>query len=181
MESLSVELTYGKALFEAAEDLKVTDSICKDIEELVSVLKSNPEFFEMLRSPAIDKADKKDSFTKVFSGKLNETLINFVCVLIDKTRIGQFFGIAKEFNKCVNENKGVITGVIYSAIKLPKEKLNKFEKETGTLLRKNVELNNEVDESLIGGVKIYIDGKLIDASLRRGLDDLKEQLIAFGG
>lgn len=177
MESLSVEITYGKALFEASEDLKVTEKVLKDIEELVAVLKENPQFFEMLRSPAIDKADKKESFEKVFSGKLDETLMNFVYVLIDKTRIGQFFGIAKAFDKCVNEEKGIKTGTVYSAVEISDAKLKKLEKETGKLLRKNVELKNEIDESLIGGVKIYIDGKLIDASYRRRLDDLKDQLI----
>jgi F0F1-type ATP synthase delta subunit len=52
----------------------------------------------------------------------------------------------------------------------------KFEEETGKLLSKNVELVNETDHALIGGVSIFIDGKHIDASIRRRLDDLREQI-----
>lgn len=177
MDSVSVDITYGKALYDAAEDLNKTDSLSGDLNELIEIIKENPAFSDLLKSPAISNDEKKDIVDKVFKGKTDETLLNFIYVLIDKRRIGQLFGIARAFEKCVDEKNGVTAGTIYSAVEIPIEKLNKFEKETGALLKKNVELKNEIDPSLIGGVKIYVDGKLIDASIRRRLDDLKEHLL----
>ncbi len=177
MDSVSVDLTYGKALFEAAEDLKKTGDISVDARDLTQIIKDNPVFFDMLKSPAISNDEKKDVVDKVFKGKMDETLLNFIYVLIDKRRIGQLLSIARAYEKCVDEKKGITTGTLFSAVEVPEAKLKKFEKETGALLKKNVELKNEVDPSLIGGVKIYVDGKLIDASLRRRLDDLKEHLL----
>ncbi len=177
MDSVRVDITYGKALFDASEDLNKTDIIQNDLNELVEAIKANPDFFSVLKSPAISNDEKKDVILKIFKGQLDETLIDFVCLLIDKSRVGSFLGIAKEFGKCVEEEKGIIGGVIYSPVAIPEAKLKKFEQQTGTLLKKNVGLKNEIDPSLIGGVKIYVDGKLIDASIRRKLDDLKEQLL----
>lgn len=177
MESLSADITYGKALFEATQDLNNMDVVEKELKELIQIFKDNPDFYEMLKSPVFPNEEKKSVLNKVFEGKLSETILNFICVLIDKRRIGQFFGIIKAFEKCVDDENGVTSGTVLSAVEIPKTKITKLEKETGTLLKKKVELKNEIDPSLIGGVKIYIDGKLIDASIRRRLDDLKEYLL----
>lgn len=176
MESLSADLTYGKALFEATIDLNNTDSVGKELKELVGIFKSNPDFYEMLKSPAFPNEEKKKVMSNVFEGKISETVLNFISILVDKRRIGQLLGIIKAFEKCVDEKNGLTAGTVFSAVEIPKSKITKLEKETGALLKKNVELKNEIDPSLIGGLKIYIDGKLIDASIRRRLDDLKEQL-----
>ena len=176
MESLNVDITYGTALFQAAEDLNNTEQIAVEANEIAGIFKENPQFFQLLKSPTFPGGEVKEIVRRVFEGKLAESLLNFLYVLIDKRRIGHFYGIVKAFEKCVDEKKGVTTGTIYSAVEIPEEKLKKFEKETGQLLQKNVELKNEIDKALIGGVKIYIDGKLIDASIRRRLDDLKEYL-----
>ena len=177
MDSISVDITYGKALFEAAEDLQKTEGVGSDLKDLVKIIKENKDFFDMLKSPAIPNDEKKETVEKIFQGKMDETLLNFIYVLIDKRRINQFFGIAKAFEKCVDDKKGITVGTIYSAVEIPEDKLKKFEQETGALLKKNVELKNEIDSALIGGIKIYVDGKLIDASIRRKLDELKEQLL----
>ena len=177
MDSVSVDITYGKALFDAAEDLKKTETLNVDLKDLVEIIRKNPVFFDMLKSPAISNDEKKTVVDNVFKGKMDETLLNFLYVLIDKRRINQFLSIARAFEKCVDEKKGVTAGTIFSAVDIPKDKLEKFEKETGALLKKNVALKNEIDPGLIGGIKIYVDGKLIDASIRRRLDDLKEHLL----
>lgn len=177
MESLGVEITYGTALFSATEDLGNTEEVNEELNEIAEIFKENPEFFELLKSPAVPNDEKKNVLAEIFSKQISETSLNFLYVLLDKRRAGGFFGMLKAFEKCKDEKKGVTSGIIYSAVEIPDAKIKKFEKETGALLQKNVELVNEIDTSLIGGIKVYIDGKLIDASIRRRLDDLKDQLI----
>lgn len=177
MDSVSVDNTYGLALYGATEDLNKTDEVSSDFDELAGIIKENPAFYDLLKSPAISNDDKKNVVSEVFQGKIDETLVNFIYVLIDKRRIHQLLGIAGAFKKCIDEKKGICSGTIYSAVDIPMDKLERFEEETGKLLQKNVKLKNEIDPTLIGGVKIYINGKLIDASIRRGLEDLKEQLL----
>jgi ATP synthase F1 delta subunit len=104
-------------------------------------------------------------------------LLNFIYILIDKHRIGQIRSIAKAFNRLADEREGVVKGDIYSVVELSEEQLARFEEETGKLLNKRVKLRNERDTSLIGGVRLYIDGKLIDASVRGRLNNLKERMV----
>lgn len=64
---------------------------------------------------------------------------------------------------------------------LSEERIVKFEEETTRLISEKVKLENEVDPYLIGGVKIMVNGKLIDASLRSRLKDLGSNLIMKKG
>ena len=76
----------------------------------------------------------------------------------------------------IDENKGFSLGTIFSIKPLSDGQLESFEKETGKLLRKQVRLENKVDKNLIGGVRIFIEGKVIDASIQRKLMNLRENL-----
>ena len=177
MEALSIGRTYGTALFEAALDRDKTDLINGELSALEDVFETEPQFYALLCSPGISVGSKKDIISKVFKGKLSEELMNFLYILTDKRRIGQFRTIAKVYRKLIDEKLGVSKGTIYSATPLSSDRLDRFEKETGRLLRKRIKLENHIDSQLIGGVRIYIEGKLIDASVRKRLDSIREQII----
>jgi F-type H+-transporting ATPase subunit delta len=83
-----------------------------------------------------------------------------------------FQRIVRAFKSLVDQEKGVSFGKILSVQPLRPEQLKEFEEETGKLLKTRVSLENETDLSLIGGVKIFVAGKVFDASLRTRLENL---------
>jgi ATP synthase F1 delta subunit len=178
VENLTVDDVYGTALYGAAADLEKTGEFLDAIKMMADLFKSHQAFFLLLRTPSLSPSERKDLVRTVFDGRIPGELMNFLYVLLDKRRIGQFAGIAKAFEKAVNTHEGVSKGTIESAMALTEEQLTKFESETGKLLSRNVKLEPEINPALIGGVRIYIDGKLIDASIRRKLDELKAKIIS---
>jgi ATP synthase F1 delta subunit len=114
----------------------------------------------------------------VLDGKVAPELINFLYVLIDKRRIGSYDGVVRTFNILVDKKDGLTKGRVVSAVPITDEQLAKLEQQTADLLKINVSLAPEVDPSLIGGVRIYVSGKLIDASIRKKLDEMKELLLS---
>jgi len=66
--------------------------------------------------------------------------------------------------------------VVRSARDLPKALLERIKKDVERRERKTVELATEVDPSLIGGMQVRLDHRVIDGSVRRHLDDLRQQL-----
>ena len=77
----------------------------------------------------------------------------------------------------MDEKDGVSRGVVYSVIPLTEENITSLESETGKTLSKNVKLENRIDASLIGGVVVYVDGKLIDLSIKKRLSNLKQTIL----
>ena len=61
-------------------------------------------------------------------------------------------------------------------IKLDEERLSKLEEQTSRLLQTKVRLENEIDPKLIAGVRILVDGKIIDASYRKKFEEMASQM-----
>jgi ATP synthase F1 delta subunit len=177
MENLTVSAVYGEGLFEAASDVGNIDGIGRELENIERIFRENPLFFELLKTPTLPVAERKSVARTVFEGRIAPELLNFIFILIDRRRIGQLRDIAQTYGRLSDAREGFVKGKIYSAVELSKEQLGRFEEETGKLLKKRVKLQNESDASLLGGVCIYIDGKLIDASVRGRLNNLRERVL----
>ncbi|MDY6038865.1 MAG: F0F1 ATP synthase subunit delta [Eubacterium sp.] len=69
-----------------------------------------------------------------------------------------------------------LSGIVYSVVPLESDVIHRMEEQTSHLLKKNCELINQVDEKILGGFIISIDGKLIDASIRKRMEDMRLHL-----
>ncbi|MDR2089448.1 MAG: ATP synthase F1 subunit delta [Clostridiales Family XIII bacterium] len=176
MDALTVSATYGSAMFEVARDLGKIETMGEDLAAIDRIFQDEPDFFNLVCSPSIDAQGKKDAIRAVLEGQVDKELLHFLFILIDKRRIGGFHAIVKAYRAQVNANLGVSIGTAYSAVPLSEDRRIRLEAETGKLLQKKVRLENLIDGEIIGGVRIFVDGKLIDASIRKRLDTLKEQL-----
>jgi ATP synthase F1 delta subunit len=169
-----VDEVYGSALYEAALSLGKTGELMDAVKTVRDVFREYPDFFMLLRTPSIARDERKAIVEEALGGRVPTELLNFIYVLMDKRRIGQFEGITKAFEKRADAEEGVTKGRLESATELSEDQIARFEEKTGKLLRKRVKLVSEVNARLIGGVRIYIDGKLIDASVRSKLDEMKD-------
>ena len=102
--------------------------------------------------------------------------MNFLCILVDKRRAASFGRIMKVYKNLIEKEEGVSYGTVYSVVKLSEDRLAQLEEQTSKLLRENVKLENEIDPTLIAGVKILIEGKIIDASFKKRFEEMASQL-----
>lgn len=178
MAELTVDKTYAKGLFLAASEVSKTDEIMEEAKALSELLIKEEAFFEIISSPTVSGNEKKELVRKVFEGNISQEMLNFLQVLIDKGRARHFHAIVGQYEKLIHESRGFSRGVIYSAVALSAEQIKAFEEKAGNLISKKVSLDNRIDNSLIGGVRIFVEGRLIDASVKKRLSDLKDTLIA---
>lgn len=176
MAELTVDLTYGKALYDASVDVGKTEEMYEEGKAILEIFKDNPEFYEFVNSPVISAFKKNDAVRKIFDGKISHEMLNFLCVLMNKGRMRHFEKILNKFGALINTNNGFTMGTLFSVNPPEKEQLEKLEEQTGKLLNKKVKLECKTDKNIIGGVRIYIDGKVIDATIKKRLMDLKETL-----
>lgn len=176
MAELTVDLTYGTALYQAAAETGRQREILEEGCFLADLLKSEPELDMLLKSPAIAAEQKKTMLCDIFEGKLVQELVNFLCILIDKGRFTRFARIMRVYGRLYDNREGIIKGTIYSVEPLDSRRLEEFEKQTAKLMGGRVFLENRTDKSLIGGVKVLVNGKIIDASIRSRLDRIASEI-----
>lgn len=173
---LAVVKVYGRALYEAAGELDMIDDIKSETEQINSIFREEEEFYQLLINPSVSCANKKQMLENVFEGRISEPSLSFLYILADKGRLHYYEEIYREFDRLVRDGEGIDEGTVYSAQPLTTEQISKLEVETGKLLAKRIKLKNEIDSEIIGGVKIMASDKMIDASIRSGLNRLLSQL-----
>lgn len=173
---LIVAMVYGRALFDAAVELDKIEEIRDEITALDEIFKSQPHYTEIMENPALPVGVKKGLIRDAFEGKVMEQVLSFLFILVDKRRFAHFHGIVKQYLKLLDKRNHMGYGKILSAVPLTDEQIARFEEETGKLMGEKIMLKNRIDPSLIGGVKIKVDGKLIDASVSGRLKHMKEKL-----
>ena len=122
------------------------------------------------------KEEKEEIIDKVFSLYGLTHLAPFIKVLSSHHRLSLLNDIVREFATLSNEENGVAEGRIYSASKLSENDRKAVERAFKKKLGKEVSLINIVQPSLLGGIKVALEGKVYDGTLRNKLMTLEKEL-----
>ena len=170
---------YANGLFSIALEENKVDLYRKRIKMIKNVIEENDDFLHLLSSCFISNEEKDEIIDKVFKSE-EEYIRNFIKIIFINKRGNCLIKILNEFIKTCNENLNIKDGVIYSVNKLSNEQIEKIQESLSTRLNCKVELTNSLDEKLLGGVKVSIEDKIFDGSIKNKLEKLKESLISGG-
>ena len=170
---------YANGLFSIALEENKVDLYRKRIKMIKNVFEENDDFLHLLSSCFISNEEKDEIIDKVFKSE-EEYIKNFIKIIFINKRGNCLIKILNEFIKTCNENLNIKDGVIYSVNKLSNEQIEKIQESLSTRLNCKVELTNSLDEKLLGGVKVSIEDKIFDGSIKNKLEKLKESLISGG-
>ncbi len=166
---------YGRALFLITEEDGLSDKIISDVKAAESVLKSNPDYVKLLDSPALSKSERVELADQAFKG-LDERLLNLIKILTEKRAMFLFCGAAKAYQALYDESRGILRVEAVTAIPLSEKQARAIKDKLAVGLGKTIILNNTVDPSILGGVKLrYMDVQL-DGSVKTRLDKFEDAL-----
>lgn len=172
-----VSKVYGDALFETAMEKDRIDVLYEEIVALVPVLEGNPELMALLNNPRIVKEEKVAIIHQVFEGRVEEELMGFLSVVVEKDRQNDLIPIFSYFIQRVKEYKRIGTVSVTSAVELSEEQKSRLkEKLLGTTDYVMFEMNYQIDPALIGGMVIRIGDRVVDSSIRTRLYEMKKKL-----
>ncbi|SHJ65677.1 F0F1 ATP synthase subunit delta [Paramaledivibacter caminithermalis] len=171
-----VSKTYSEALFEVALEENKVDLFLDEINFVNKTFKIHPELFEFFKTPLVKANEKKDVIKEIFGDKLSKEMNNFLKIIIDKRRGYAIKQIELEYEKLVNEHKGIVNAVAITAIPLKDKDKLILQNKLSTLTGKTVKLSNEIDNDVIGGILVKIGDKVIDGTIKSRLEKMTESL-----
>ena len=95
MAELTVDLTYGTALMEAARELGKEDQILDEAQAVAQLIEEEPDLHKFINYPGVSADEKKEVLKNIFEGRICEELLNFLYILVDKRRSMNFGRIVK--------------------------------------------------------------------------------------
>ena len=174
MADLRVASRYVKSLLGLAVERGELEAVHQDMLLLSKVCRESRDFSMMLKSPVIRHEKKRDILEKIFSGKMNSLTLAIIDIVTRKNREPLLAAIANEFHNAYNEQKGIGKASITTTIPMDKELRAEIETIVKKLSdRKSVEIDEKVDQELIGGFILNVGDRQIDASIRSKLKSLK--------
>ncbi|EAG8162927.1 F0F1 ATP synthase subunit delta [Listeria monocytogenes] len=177
-KDLEVAGRYANALFQVAQDKDLVDVFSEELTELKAALKANEDFVKLLENPTFTTEQKKNLASAVFE-KINPTLRDFIYLLIDRSREDYLSVIADVYQKRVNDLNGVADADVYSVVPLSEQELTALSRVFATKMNKTkLNIQNHIDKSLLGGVKVVIGTRIYDDSLKTNLKDMERQIKA---
>ncbi len=164
---------YATALFMLASEENCRVEVSESLAVVVETLQDNPGYVELLSSPAVPVGERLSLIDDAFSS-LHTHVVSFLKLLCEKMMMRSFLDAAEEYQNLLAASQNVSTALVTSAVSLTQEETEALLAKLTSMCGHEVEIETTIDESLLGGMIIEIDGKVIDASIRRRLGDVKD-------
>ncbi len=169
---------YADSLIKVGQDGVMTyDTILADLNTIREITSSSQELVGVMENPAISVNTKDEIINNVFSNQINEKLINFLKVLIDKKRFYELNEIIEAYSNKVDEINNIKRVEVVSAVEVSDDRKQRLIEKLQNKLQKTVIANWEIDQNIIGGLVIKIDDDIIDNSLKNKLENLSKNII----
>ena len=171
MTDISYE--YSDALFMLAAEHGAVDKFSDELTEIHGIIAENPQYSLMLSSPAIPISERLDAIDKAFGNYYSELIVSFIKLLCLNGRIQQLLRCIEEFESLRRFASNTAAVTVYSAVELDSEQKERLCKKLEKYLAKKIIPTYKPDKNLIGGVKIEVDGKVFDGSIKNHLKKLR--------
>lgn len=174
----ATSISYAKSLLQLANESNQAEAINADLQALREAMDSDPSFAQFFRNPSISDAERLEVLNKALSGGGSQLLKNFLGVLGAHGRLGTLADVAGAYDDLLGEQLGKIEVDVTVAQRLTPDQLEQVRQRVSQALKKDAVLHQYVDESIIGGMILRVQDRLIDASVKNQLRAMREQLLA---
>ncbi len=166
---------YARSLFEVASEADTLDTVREQLGAFAEALGDSRELQTFFFSPYFSTQEKKDGLGRTVTGA-DETLTNFLEVLLENHRMPVIFRVRREVDRLWQEANQLLPVEITSAVALDDNVATRIGDEIGRQTGRRVQLTSTVDPDVIGGVVLRVGNSILDASIRTRLEALRKQV-----
>lgn len=166
---------YARAAFDTARDAGAVEE-WRQALGLAAEIAATPELRALTGDPRVSGEQLLELFTDVGGDVFFESFCNFLKVLLANDRLPLLVEIAAQFEQLRRAAEQRVPVRVSTAIELDDQQRQRLAERLSRRLGAEVEMQTEVDESLLGGLIVRAGDQVIDASIRGRLERLGRQL-----
>lgn len=168
----SLAKNYAEALYSLSLDNDNYLDLQNEMKTLKQVIVENNEFVSLLCSSFLSLEEKEEIIDKVLNG-FNEDIRSLLKVICKNRRAAIIPNVIEEFNSLVNHKRGILEGLVYTIYPLKEKELKDIENKISEIEKVPCELKNIIDATIIGGVKVAINGHVYDGSIANKIEQMR--------
>jgi F-type H+-transporting ATPase subunit delta len=175
--SLAAARVYAKALTDIGAADGSLERIADDLHAVRDALAGlDPDVRHFFELPQLPKDQKLRIVDLAFGDKVGRTVLGLVHVLVDKRREALLGTIVEQFDDLLDDRSGRIRAEVVTARPLDAELVDELHRAIEQQTRRQVVLDQVVDPTLLGGIRINLGDLVVDGTLKRSLSDMRRTL-----
>lgn len=168
---------YAQAMLSLANEQNRAEEIGQQLRDLQALVCNDPTLRAFFSDPSISQSERAGVLDRSFCGRVCPLVMNLLCVLNAKGRLKLLSSLGDAYSALLEAQQNKVQVDVIVAQKLCDEELEKVRQKVSHALNKDAVVHQKVDESIIGGLVIRVQDRLIDASTRYQLEAMRQQLL----
>jgi F-type H+-transporting ATPase subunit delta len=168
---------YAEAAFEIATRDGTVEAWRSELDMAGAVVE-DPTVARALANPAVALEDRDAMVDSAIGPMVSGPVLNLVKLMLRRGRIEQLPRVATEFRRLDNARQGIVPATATTAAPLSQDEVRALVGRLEQMTGARIELDLQVDPSLLGGLVVRVGDRLIDGSVRGRLERLRNQLVS---
>jgi F-type H+-transporting ATPase subunit delta len=178
---MSIEVVarrYASALADVVLKTGETETVKGELLQWSVIINANTDLYDAFNNPAIPRSQKEKVLQSLIERtRPAKTTANFLRVLLRNGRLTVLSRINERFAAELEERSGIVSAEVISARELPAGERSELQSRLEKLTGKQIKLNFNINQDIIGGVITRIGSTVYDGSVKTRLENLKQQLV----
>ncbi len=177
MTDRTIARRWVRALFELALESNEADRVQEDLRQLEQKLAEDGETRALLLDPRASVAVKKAAAEKLLPASARPLTRDFAAMAVDRGREAILAAAHEEFAASLREERGEAVAEVVAAAPLDAESKTALLARLEELTRRRITLQEKVDASVLGGLRVRVGSLLLDGTVKRRLAGMRDELL----
>ncbi len=162
-------------LLETAQD--ASGEVYTSLQYIDNLLKKDARFKSLFLSKRITLDQKVDVYRSVLAEVCHPIAIEFLGLILKEKSVLLVRQVILAYTHLYKDKEGIIAVTAHVANEMEQDIIKSFKENLELVLAKKIDLNIQLDQQLLGGIKLRIENTFLDASLKNNLNRLRGELL----
>ena len=169
---------YGGSLYDLAAEEGLETRILDELDGAAKLIRDDPEYLRLLSTPSIPKKERCALLDEAFRGQVHLYVLNFLKILCEKGTLRELPGCARAYRIRYNAAHGILEATAITAIAMTAAQTEQLRQKLETITGKKIDLATKIDPSVLGGIRLDIEGTELDGTVQNRLATLRRNIAA---
>ncbi|GAB4282472.1 MAG: F0F1 ATP synthase subunit delta [Coriobacteriia bacterium] len=168
--------TLARTLIELASLSDAVDAVDADLASVVKAVRGHIDLRQALTDTTLPAEKKRDILRDIFGESVAPETLAIVTLMVERGLTDQLGDLARRYREIAESERGVVVAEVTTAVPLTDALRAKIVDKLSASLGASVSLREQVDERVLGGVRINVSGRVLDGTVKSQLEGVRQTL-----
>jgi F-type H+-transporting ATPase subunit delta len=168
---------YALALYQVGEEKGKVDQFLNELKTVVGLIDQDANLKLLIEHPSISTSSKKEFLENIFKGKVEDDILSFMKLLLEKGRILEIGNMLKQLQDIYLEKNNTSVAEIKTVVPLLEEEKAELIRNLQKKFNRTIILKEELDPAILGGMFVKVENEVIDGTVKSKIDEMKKIML----